>query len=177
MSAGLRQLLTRRRILKLGLGLGGATLALAAGSAAFVFVERAPASGRRVLSPSEAATVSAIAEALFPPGNGLGVSAADVDVAGAVDAQLASLLKNERRIVRAFLVAFESWPRASLKGAFSSLPLPDRIAMLRELETGSGTSRQVASLVRTIVGAPFFEDERVLAAIGHRWGCGAIAWP
>lgn len=165
--------LTRRRLLKVGVGFGA--LAIAAGGGAFWLVsDRPAAAGREALSAREAAVVYAIGEAHFPPGNPLGVSVADVDVVSGADAFVAGMLDRERRLLRALLTAFDQWPRLTFASSstFSSASLEDRIAILRAFENSDVAERRiVGSLLRALVGIPFFEDRRTMAAIGFEHGC------
>ena len=167
----LRQLLTRRGVMRLGLGVGGALLVLGSG-AGFVFRAKPAAQGRVLLSVDEGATVAALADAYFPEGNEVGVAANHLDIAGSVDAYMARLLPREQRLLRALFTLIEQWPRTQLASGFSALSLDDRIAMLTTWETSALEQRQaLASVLRTIVAVSYFDEPRVLAAIGHRHGC------
>ncbi len=169
----MRQRLTRRTLLKAGIGFGVVAVA-AGGGARWLVSDRPSAPGRVALSAREAGVVQALAEAHFPPGNVLGVSAADVDVVDGADRYVASLLPEDRRLLRALLTAFDQWPRVSLSSTstFSALPVDERVRELAAFEGSPRLERRlIASLLRTLVGMPFFEDERALAAVGHTEGC------
>lgn len=164
---------TRRTLLGAGLVFGAAALG-AGGLAAFLFVARDAGRGREVLSDVEARFVDALADAYFPVGNPLGVAARDVDVAAGLDAHLRRVLPRERRLLRGVLLAFEQWPRMSLASSrrFSELPLEARVAVLRAWEDSPlEERRQVAALLRVLVGFVVFDDRRFMAAIKGRWGC------
>lgn len=169
----LRHRVTRRTLLGAGL-LFGATALGAGGLAAWVFASRDPGRGRAVLSDDEGRVVAAIADAYFPPGNALGVAAAELDVAGGVDAHFARLLPRERRLLRGVLVAFDQWPRLSFASGrrFVDLALDDRVAVLRAWEESARAERrQIAALLRVLVGFVVFDDPRFLRAAKGRWGC------
>jgi hypothetical protein len=166
--------LTRRRLFKVGVGFGAVALA-AGGGAAWLVSDRPVEPGRRALSVREAEVVYAIGMAHFPPGNPLGLTLRDVDVVGGADAFIAGMLDRERRLVRALLTAFDQWPRLSLASSSSFSNMRDnaeRIEIFRAFEESEVAERRlVGALLRTLVGIPFFEDPRALAAIGFEPGC------
>lgn len=176
LQSAVRPALTRRRLLKLGLALGGVALVTASG-AAYVVWPRAAAPGRRVLAPAEVEILRALADAYLPPENPFGVAAADADIVGGVDEYLAALPLSQGRLMRALLVAVDQWPRLSLhSGArFSDLAREDRVAVLAAFETsGVKERRQLASVLRLLVAIPYFDDERVRASPDLQWGCPVI---
>jgi hypothetical protein len=154
---------------------GFGVVALVAGGGALWLVSDRPAEGgRRALSAREARVVLALAEAYFPLGNPLGVSVVDIDIVSGADAYIAGLLQKEQRLIRALLTAFDQWPRVSLSSTrtFSSLPLAERIDVLRTFEGSPVMERRlIASLFRALVGMPFFEHPLALASIGYAPGC------
>ncbi len=171
--APLRQALTRRGLLRAGLGFGAAAI-VAAGGARWLVSDRPTNVGRQALSPREERVVAALAEAHFPPGNALGMSVADVDIVSGADAYIAGLLPEDNRLLRALLTAFDQWPRASLSSlsTFSALPVLDRVRVLRAFEDSATTERRlIAAAFRALIGMPFFEDPRALASIGFAPGC------
>jgi len=175
-----RALLSRRGLLKLGLGVG-VVVAGAAGAAAWGLLRHRPAApGRTVLSGDEVAVVAALAEAYFPRGNPFGVSAFDVDVAAVVDGYIAGLLPRERRGLRALLRGLDAWPvvSATSTSRFSDLDVAGRVAVLRAFDDSSVPERRLlGTLFRQLVGMAMLEDDRLLAAVGHRHGCGLPVWP
>jgi choline dehydrogenase-like flavoprotein len=174
-----RALLSRRRLLKLGLG-AGLAVAGGVGAAAWGLLRQRPAAaGRFVLSDDEIAVVNAVAEAYFPRENPFGVSAFDVDVAGVVDRYVFGLLSRERRGIRALLRGLDAWPvvSATSTSTFSQLDVEGRIAVLRAFDASSILERRLlGTLYRQLVGMAMLEDERLLRAIGHRHGCGLPIW-
>ncbi len=133
-----------------------------------------------VLSEQEERVVVAIADAYFPRGNPFGVAAADVDVAGVVDGYVAGLLPRERRGIVALLRGLDAWPvlSASATSRFADLDRDGRVQVLRAFDSSSVLERRlVGTLLRQLVGMALLEDERLLAAVGHRQGCGLPVWP
>jgi hypothetical protein len=84
------------------------------------------------LSPRNARTFYAAADALAPPDGGPG--AGDVDLAPALDARLAGWGAARRTSLLAFLVALEALPRLAGRGGFSWLPRADRARLLARVE-------------------------------------------
>lgn len=168
--AELRARLTRRRLLALGVGVGALTLA---GSAGWLLSLPTPAPGRLALTAVEAEILVRLGEVWFPPGNPLGVAAGDVDLAAELDALVAVLAPREQRAVHALLRVIDQLPRAGFSSwrAFRELPLADRRDLMVAWESSLGPKRQLASLLRVLVGLAFFEDERVRRAVGHTLGC------
>ena len=166
-------LLTRRRLLVVGLGAG--VVATGLGTVGWGLLgNRAAGNGLKTLAESEAVVVvEAVADAYFPVGNPFGVAANDIDVRGPIDVDVTALYVTERRGVRALLRGLESWPRLSGQGgAFSTLDVAGRVAVLQGFEASSITERRlVGTLLRTICLMPVFEDDRLLSAIGFRHGC------
>ncbi len=165
---------SRRGLLRAGVGVGGVALLGVGGAARSVVGDQAAADGRQMLSEPEARFLTALADALFPPGNALGVAGKDVDVAGQVDVWVAAMPATERRIVASLLHLFDVWPRLSLASfsRFSELDLEKRINMLIAFDTSSvETRRALGQLLRALVSVVFFEDERVQAGMGLAWGC------
>jgi hypothetical protein len=163
-------------LLKASVGFGAVVVVLG-GGARWLVSDRGVAPGRAALSTREADVVKALADAHFPPGNVLGFSADDVDVVAGADAYLAALLPEDRRLFRALLTAFDQWPRLSLASTstFSALDTNARVSVLRAFEESARIERRlIASLFRTLVGMPFFDDARVLSAIGFTPGCGVF---
>lgn len=169
-----RATLSRRRLLRLGLG-AGVVVAGAAGLGAWGLLRHhPPAAGLKVLSDSEASVAVAVADAYFPPGNPFGRAAVDLDVVGVLDAYLFELFPRERRGIRTLLRGLEVWPRLTLQaGPFSTATLAERQAILRAFDdSGIAERRLLGALLRQLCCMAMFEDDRLLAGIGHRQGCG-----
>ncbi|MBI1947239.1 MAG: hypothetical protein HYS27_16210 [Deltaproteobacteria bacterium] len=166
----LRARLTRRRLLALGVGVGALTIA---GSVGWLVSLPTPAPGRQALSEREGELLVRLAEVWFPPGNPLGVAAADVDIGGELDRLLVLLSAREQRALHALLRVVDQLPRASLSSSarFSALPLAERRALISGWERSGGPKRQLAGVLRLLAGLSYFEDERVRRAIGHVHGC------
>lgn len=177
--SNIRPFLNRRGLLKLGAGVVGAAVVAGALGVRSLVKDRDVGSGRAVFDDDEAAVIAALADAWFPSsadgGNVIGVAAKDVDVVAGVDAYAGRLLPRERKLLRILMRAVEQWPRLSLTSpsSFSSLALADRQRVLQAFETSSLAERRLlATLLRSLIGMPLFDDPRFLAAIAHRHGCG-----
>ncbi len=134
-------------------------------------------SGFSLLSEDEAKFIDALSETHFPQDNALGVAGSEVAITAGVDGWLSGMGADEQTIVRTLLVVVDRWPQLSLShmSRFSALSLEKRVAMIRSWETGhSDVKRGLAELLRTVVSLHFFEDTRVLASIGLKFGCPEI---
>lgn len=164
----------RRNLLKLGLAIGGAGVLGASSLGWAVFHLRPTAPGRSVLSDEEAAFLTAVGEALFPPGNALKVDVHQLKVTDRIDAHLAFLHAREQRAARAVLAAIDWWPRLSFQSTrrFAALALDERIVVLDHWDESPHEERRaVPSLLRLMVGLHVFDEPAVLAAMGHEFGC------
>lgn len=164
----------RRNLLKLGLAVGGAGVLGASSLGWAIFRLRPTAPGRQVLSADEAAFLTAVGEALFPPGNALGVDVHALNVTDRIDGHFAMLPPREQRAARAVLAAIDWWPRLSFQSTarFASLPLDERIEVLDHWDESPHEERRaVPSLLRLMVGLHVFDEPAVLAAMGHEFGC------
>lgn len=170
-----RSVLSRRGLLKLGAGVVGAAVVGAALGARSLWRDRPAAGGRRVFDDDEAAVLVALADAWFPDGNAIGVAAREVDVVAGVDGWAARLLPRERKLMRVLLRAVDQWPRLSMtsSSSFASLDLAGRQQVLRAFENSKLPERRLlATVMRSMIGMPLFDDPRFLRAVGHRYGCG-----
>lgn len=158
---------TRRKLV-----LGAAALAaLGAGALAVHLPEEAE--GWEVFSEGEQALVTAIGEALFPPGNPLGVSGADVELARRVDELLGVELDPEMTpIFRYVARAVDELTFVSRGARFAALPLEERVDVLRHWDDPDVFPRRAMyDLIRLIFGMAFFNLPEVHAAIGWRSRC------
>lgn len=166
-----RAVITRRRLLAVGLGAG----VVVAGGSAWGLLRSLPAApSLSVLSVDEAAVVAAVADAYFPVGNALGRAATDTAAVAVADAYIAGLYPRERRGMRALLRGLDAWPGVSFQGgAFHTLGLAERQAVLQAFDDSSVAERRLlGAVLRTVCLMGYFEDEGALAAVGHRHGCG-----
>jgi hypothetical protein len=160
---------SRRRVL---FGLGGAVVA--AGGGAWALTHHGPpATGHSVLTPTEVATVRAIAEVWLPAG-GVAVDGPPVDVAAGVDRVVAELMDDTRRAgFRAILRTLELGTIARQGASFSALDLDTRRTVLETWGDPRILPRRLATdALRGALGMAYFGDPRVLAAIGWSRGCG-----
>ena len=170
--------ITRRQLLGLGLGVGGTAFLLSGFAGYRLFFHREERlEGFSLLSKPEVEFVRALSDAHFPQQNELGVPASDVPIAEGVDGWMMGMGSQEQMIVRTLLAVVDRWPQITLSSGqrFSALPFPDRVQMLKNWEEkGNDATRGLAELLRTVVSLHYFEDQRVLAAMGLRLGCGEI---
>lgn len=165
-------LLNRRKFLA---GSGAALAALAVGGvvgAGAVELPQ-PAAGRFCLSGHELLLVQALAEALFPPGNALGVSAVGMDLAAEVDELMGDRLDPVvTPVFRRVLQVLDDGTLVSRGARFADLPLGARVdVMAAWAEPGVLARRVMYDALRTIVGMVFFCRPEVCAVIGWRPGC------
>ena len=118
-----------------------------------------------VLSAREARSFSAIAEALFPGGNGF-PAAAEMDCTRYFDRHIASLGEGYRgRIMAGFLLLEHAPIYFGYLGRCSDLPLEDRIAYLERLSHSNTTFRSLLAGLRTFANFAYWRDERTLSQI------------
>ncbi len=144
------------------IGLGAATIPLPDAGA-----------GLSVLSAAEARTCAALADAYFPPGNPLGVAAADVDLVGQLDAHCADVY--EREVVLAFRWALRAVNAAVIVqgGDLAALSRDARRALVADWSENDLLPRRLLQdLLRMALGIAFFNTPEVRAAIGARPACG-----
>ena len=155
--------MTRRALLA-----GGA---LAAGAGTLVCAGLAPlpdaGSGLRVLSTEEAEIVEALADALWPEGNAIGIEAQDLGMADRVDQLFAEVMGQQSVTAsRQVLRGLAAWP------GFSGLDVAER---LRKLQDWTGPdellSRVAVDGVKAVLGLAYFNAPEVLSALGYRSFC------
>lgn len=165
-------LLSRRKFL----AASSATLAALAvggvvGAGALELPVAAP--GRFCLSGHEVLLVQALAEALFPPGNALGVTAVGMDLAGEVDELMGDRLDPVvTPVFRRVLQVLDDGTLVSRGARFADLPLGARVdVMAAWAEPGVLARRLMYDALRTVVGMVFFCRPEVCSVIGWRPAC------
>ncbi len=155
--------MTRRALLA-----GGA---LAAGATTLVCAGLAPlpqaGAGLRVLSTEEAEIVEALADALWPRGNPIGVAGLDLGMADRVDALFAEVMAEQSITAsRQVLRGLAAWP------GFGGLAVEDRLQKLQDW-TGPDEllSRVAVDGVKAVLGLAYFNAPEVLSALGYRSFC------
>ncbi len=164
---------TRRRMIQAT----SALLALSAVAAGGVWEGASlppPAMGALCLSARELGLVQALAEALFPPGSALGVSAVGMDLAAEVDELIGDRLDPVvRPVFRLAMEGLDDGTWVSRGARFVDLPIADRVAVLAHWADNAVLARRMTyDALRTVVGMVFFCRPEVTAAIGFRPGCG-----
>jgi hypothetical protein len=126
------------------------------------------AEGRRLLSLGELDLVRAVGEALFPPGNPMGIAADVVDLGEAVDALVGDYMDPiVAPVLRYLLRALDVGTTASRGVPFGSLSLEDRRAVLDTWADNAVLPRRLAyDTFKTILGMAFFNSEAVRDAAG-----------
>ena len=169
-------MLNRRKVLATA---GSALAAVAVGGVVGVGALELPAAaaGRACLSNHELLLVQALAEALFPPGNALGVTALGMDLAGEVDELMGDRLDPVvTPVFRRVLQALDDGTMVSRGARFADLPLDVRVGVMASwAEPGVLARRLMYDALRTIVGMVFFCRPEVVSAIGWRPACAADA--
>lgn len=161
-------MLSRRTLLA-----GGGALAALAGVTVPAVVLPSAAPGRFLFGEAELVLIQAVGEALFPPGNPLGVAGEQVDLATRVDELLGDALDAEvGTVFRYVLRALENGTIASRGMAFSTLRLDDRIDVLNHWEdTGVLPRRMAYDALRLVYGMAFMTTPEVLAVVGWSARC------
>lgn len=163
--------LSRRRFLRVSLGLGGVVL-MGSGTALLGLGGWARSvSGLRLLSDREYRTLAALAEALFPRGGSFVFSAYDVDLARAFDGYLVNEPEYIRTDLQRALFLLEWGPVIFGRHArtFSKLREDQRLAFFRGWATGyDETRRQVSVAFRKFLSMVFYDNPDVWPAIGYR---------
>lgn len=159
---------TRRRLILGGFAAAGA-LAVCAGLTARL---PAPGPGLRVLSTREAELVEALGEALWPPGNPIGVSWDQVALSDSVDELLADVLAGDS--VSGFRQILRSLDLAFLPDTLDGLPPEERLARLQAWQGPDElVSRVATDGLKAVLGIAYFNDPKVLEAVGFSSRCHA----
>ncbi|MEW5851931.1 MAG: hypothetical protein AB2A00_24300 [Myxococcota bacterium] len=158
--------LSRRVFLGTALGGGAAALAVGAG----MLAPLPPGEGLLAFSTREFTTLQAITDALFPR-DVLGVGPVDVGVAQKTDAYAANMFPRERMLLKLMMRLLEKRPHLEGLGGFSTLPVDQRVTLLRRWEDEGGLFGLGVSGVRVLCAMFFFGDAKVQAAVGWGMGC------
>lgn len=132
-----------------------------------------PAPGALVLAASELALVEALAEAMFPPDNPLGVSGAGLGMPERVDELLGDTLDPMvQPVFRHVLAALDAGTLVSRGSRFVALPLADRIDVLSHWDDNDLFPRRAAfDALRLVMAMAYFYAPGVAASIGWRARC------
>lgn len=154
---------TRRRLLKLAVGAGGA---VAAGGAGLLGLRgRAPdVQGLSVLSPHQYRTMSALATALIPRGGPFALGAEDADLARAFDGYLADEPSWAQDEAKGALTLLEYGPLLFERrlATFSNLGPEERLAHYATWATSTLALRRQAALgFRKFLSLVFYDSPAV----------------
>ncbi len=168
-----RRVVSRRRWLGLGVG-GGVLVAL---GAVFWRVTRPPISAPewskgpwRLLRPTEAAIVAALAERLLDPGDAEGAAPPDLEqVARWFDTFLRFTHPEVQRDLRALLAAFDGvGPLAiAVSGRFVNLPASEQSRVLRRWERGPHPMRMGFNALKQLAYMAHYGHDATWPAIGY----------
>jgi len=154
---------TRRRLLKVALGAGGAVVA--GGAGLLGLRGSAPqVRGLNVLSDQQYRTMSALATALIPEGGPFELGAQDVDLARAFDGYLTDEPKWAQDEAKTALTLLEYGPLVFERrlATFSNLPADERLAHYATWATSSlALRRQVAVGFRKFLSLVFYDSPAV----------------
>lgn len=152
--------------------LSGASLAAIAGTGIPAGYLPDAADAHFVLSTGELGLVQSIGEAMFPPGNALGVSAFDMAFSSRVDALLDDMDPMAIPAFRYLIRTLNIGTLASRGALFVDLPLDVRKEILQNWSWDGLVPRRMAyDLLRTVLGLAFFGDPQVKAAIDYEPTC------
>lgn len=161
--------LSRRRLLQLGVG--GIGLTVAAGGGLLGLRGCAPpVSELRVLSAQEYRTLRAIARAHIPRGGGFASGAEDFDLARRFDAFLADEPPENVKNLKLAVALVEYGPLLYERrlATFSNLSEAEQASHWESwVYRGSPFQRQVAAAFRKFFALTFYDDKRVWAEIGY----------
>ncbi|MEE2828317.1 MAG: gluconate 2-dehydrogenase subunit 3 family protein [Myxococcota bacterium] len=177
-----RPRISRRSLVKRGLAL--AALGGAAGAGVLTwghggrYADPVPACDLHYLQRREFAILAALANALFPPGNDIGLSGTDARIPEYVDRMLAGMSQHKAAEFRAMLLLFEHGTLAfGLRARrFTDLSLPARERYLRRWEEARVYSRRIlAAGLKTVLGIAYFAHPKVQAKLGMDRICASPA--
>lgn len=161
--------LSRRRLLKAGLGAGG----LIAGGGLGLWTLRGAApqvEGLRILTAHEYRTLTRLAEAVLPDGDVFPAGAGGLDLARAFDGFLADEPEWNVADLKRALLLLELGPLVFERrlATFSNLPALERAAHFDRWSTSaSETRRQVATAFRRFLYLVFYDQPAVWPHLGY----------
>lgn len=124
----------------------------------------------KCLTQSEARTVRAIGQTLFPRGNELGIDGLDAGITNYIDTYLADLTVWERTKVRALFAAIEFGPAArsmDKSRRFSSVSVDERLEYLEAWAHSALVLRRMAyKALRYLMGLAYISSGAVASQIG-----------
>jgi hypothetical protein len=162
-------ILSRRRLLRLGLAAGGVLLLGGGGLLALLGWPPPRVGGLRALGERQHRTLAQLARALFPRGGALPPGADDVDLARAFDAFLADEPAWNREDLGRALVLLELGPvlfEGRLR-TFSRLSPEERLLHFERWSEAGLLRRQVATAFRRFLALVFYDTPAVWPHIGY----------
>ena len=130
------------------------------------------------LERRECGIVAALALALFPPGNSLGIDGLQARVPEYIDRMLAGMERDKAEDMKAMFLLFEHGTLAfGLRvRRFTELPLRAREKYLRRWErAGVYSRRMLVAALKSMLGMGYFAHPNVQRALGMERVCGTVA--
>jgi len=161
-------LISRRALLR-----GSIVAAIGAGVGGLAWLRDA-AAGFRVLAPEEVVVVEALAEAIFPVGNPMGLSWLDIDLAHGFDDVLADfMLPRNVPAIRYLLRTLELATLVARGLPFSACHPEMRVQIFEIWSQEDPFPRRLAlDGLKGVMCMAYYDHPRVKKAIGWRVGCG-----
>ncbi len=161
------QLITRRRVILGGVGLGSALAVVA------MVRLPGPAPGMKLLARSEQDLVASLGEVLFPPGNPVGPSWKEIDLVAEVDRILSEVLPSEGATGFRYLLSALDWSAYFVAGKpFRRCTPLERLELIEVLEQRESVLRRAArDGLRGVFSLAYFDHPEVWRAIGFRSRC------
>jgi hypothetical protein len=132
----------------------------------------------KYLSAREYAIVAALSQALFPPGNPLGIDGRQARVPEYIDRMLADMEPGKAADLKNMFLLFEHGTLAfGLRvRRFTELPERAREKYLRRWERARVYSRRMlAAALKSMLGMGYFAHPEVQKALGMERTCGTVA--
>ncbi len=173
--------LSRRTLLRRGAVAGAACAAAGSGLVAVHsrrYDDPQPACALHYLAPGEYAILAALANALFPPGNPIGLAGTDARVPEYIDRMLAGMRADKAAEFKTMLLLFEHGTTAfGLRvKRFTDLDRHARERYLRRWERARVYSRRMlAAGLKTMLGIAYFAYPGVQERLGIERTCGTAA--
>ena len=125
------------------------------------------------MTSGEAALLDALAEAWFPPGGVPALSGAEAGVARYLDELFSLMDEPTPSLLRTLLHAIDDWSALRHGGSYASLPLAERITLLKGW-AGSDNHllRGAITGLGTFIATAYTGHPEVKAACGWQFPCG-----
>lgn len=174
--------LSRRSLLRRSVAVGAVVAAAGATGVTLQHAHRyetpSPRCELKYLEPHQYAILAALSDALFPPGNSIGLTGRDARVPEYIDRMLAEMREDKAFEFTTMLALFEHGTTAfGLRvKRFTDLDQKARERYLRRWERARVYSRRMlAAGLKTLLGIAYFAHPGVQAQLGIERRCGTAA--